>query len=165
MEMWTKQFAFHWKCKTFHCAWAEDISIFNATVASLERKGQTSWQIFCQLWDFFCPQHTFHWDTSRHSAVQLIESRWPLTWILFIPHVLECVCPAWLKMDGMRRGVRSRSLCVPLWWQWSIFWVLAHSDLGGEVGIKALFICCGQSQRDKYIRSQGNGWRDREKES
>lgn len=40
-----------------------------------------------------------------------------------------------------------------------------HSALGGEVSIKVLFICCGQSQRDRYIRSQRNGWRDGGKES
>ncbi len=103
MEMWTKLLTSPRKCKTFSCAWTEDISIFNATVASLERKGQTSWQIFCQLWDLVCPQHTFHWDTSRHS-----------TRILSIPRVLEVVSS--MAQDGWdeTRGQVSLSLCPTL---------------------------------------------------
>lgn len=33
--------------------------------------------------------------------------------------------------------------------------MLAHSDLGGEVGIKALFICYGLSQREDTLDHKG----------
>lgn len=80
--------------------------------------------------------------------------------------LIESHRPAWLEMDGSRRGVKSRSLFVPLWWQWSIFWSLAHRDLGGEVGIKTSFICCGQSQTDRSHQITGeDGWRERDKKS
>lgn len=132
MEMWTQQLTNPWKCKTFLCAWTEDISISNSTAASLEREGQTSWQMPCQLWGSACPQHIFHWDASRHSAVRLIQSRWPSTWILSIPpcsrgrvssaaqdgcdeargQVLFSLCPTLVTMKHILVASTQRS-----WWR------------------------------------------------
>lgn len=58
----------------------------------------------------------------------------------------------WLEIAGMRVGGSSPALSVPHFGDNE-----AHSDGGGDVGIKALFICCDWSQRGRCIRSQDSG--------
>lgn len=77
--------------------------------------------------------------------------------MLFTYNVIDAVCPAQLAIDGTGSGGQVLLALCPTLVTMRRILVASTQDLGGEVDIKALFIGCGRSQRDKYIRSQQNG--------
>lgn len=95
-------------------------------------------------------------STRTHPDILQCESS-PRTSLLSTSNVIDAVCPAQLAIDGAGTGGQVLLSPCPTLVTMRHILVASTHDLGGEVDIKALFICCGQSQRGKYIRSQQNG--------